>query len=116
MIEIAPDLLKLWISATGTSMELMSLLEELAIPVFLNCKLEEITDTAAICRNIKTSEKIQIPADVVLLALGMSSQYDIANSLRHSAPETEVFIVGDAIASGTIAAAIRSAFKAAVSI
>jgi hypothetical protein len=66
-----------------------------------------------VCRNMKTSEKIKFPADTVLLAAGMTAKHDVADALRRSAPETEVFIVGDASEVGTIASAIRSAFKAA---
>jgi hypothetical protein len=49
----------------------------------------------------------------VLLALGVSARHDVVDSLRRSAPETEVFVVGDAVESGSIATAVMSAFKAA---
>lgn len=62
---------------------------------------------------MKTSEKIEFPADTVLLAVGMAAKRDVADSLRRCAPETEVFVVGDAMAVGTIASAVMSAFKAA---
>ena len=79
----------------------------------LNCKLEEVTDKTVVCRDTKTSERIEFPADTVLLAVGMSAKHDVADSLRRSAPETEVFVVGDASEVGTIATAVMSAFKAA---
>jgi hypothetical protein len=37
----------------------------------------------------------------------------VADALRRSAPETEVFVVGDAAEVGTVATAVMSAFKAA---
>ena len=37
----------------------------------------------------------------------------MVDKLRRSAPETEVYVVGDAIAPGTVGPAIMSAFKAA---
>jgi NADH dehydrogenase FAD-containing subunit len=110
---MAPDMSHLRVSAGGVSMELMSLIQKLDIPVHLSCKLEEVTDNTVVCRNMNTSERVEFPADTVLLALGMSARHSVADSLRHSAPETEVYIVGDALEVGTIATAIRSAFKAA---
>jgi 2,4-dienoyl-CoA reductase-like NADH-dependent reductase (Old Yellow Enzyme family)/NADPH-dependent 2,4-dienoyl-CoA reductase/sulfur reductase-like enzyme len=113
IVEMAPDMSHLRVSAGGVSMELMSLIQKLDIPVHLSCKLEEVTDSTVVCRNMKTSERVEFPADTVLLALGMSARLSVADSLRRSAPETEVYIVGDALEVGTIATAIRSAFKAA---
>ncbi len=94
-------------------MELMSLVQGLNIPIHLNCRLEEVTDKTVICRNTRSSERIEFPADTVLLAAGMSARHDVADALRRSVPGTEVFVVGDAFEVGNIAAAIRSAFKAA---
>jgi hypothetical protein len=66
-----------------------------------------------ICENTNTSDKLELPADTVLLAPGMTPRYDIADELRRSAPATEVYVVGDAIEAGTVGPAIMSAFKAA---
>ena len=41
---------------------------------------------------------------------------ETADALRHSAPETEVYIVGDAVTPGNLGPAIKSAFTAAVHI
>ena len=113
VVEMAPDLSNLRASVGAVSTELMRLVEELDIPIRLNCRLEEVADNSVICRDTKTAEQIELPADTVLLATGMAARGDVADSLRHSAPETEVFIVGDAAEVGTIATAVRSAFKAA---
>jgi NADH dehydrogenase FAD-containing subunit len=113
VIEMAPDMSNLRASAGGAAMELQSLMQELEIPLHLSCKLEAVTDTTVVCRDLKTSEKIEFSADTVLLAAGMTAKQDVADSLRRSAPETEVFVVGDASEVGIIATAIRSAFKAA---
>ncbi len=113
VIEMAPDMSNLRASAGGAASELTSLIQELAIPVHLDCQLEEVTDTQVICRNSKTSARVEFAANTVLLAVGMSASQDVADSLRRSAPETEVFIVGDASEVGTIAGAVRAAFKAA---
>ncbi len=110
---MAPDMENLRASVGGVSMELMSLIEELEIPVHLNCKLEAVTDASVVCRDTRTSERIEFPADTVLLAVGMAARSEVADSLRRSAPETEVFVVGDGSEVGSIATAVRSAFKAA---
>ena len=89
------------------------MVEELKIPVHLNCRLEEVTDDTVVCRDTDTSRKVEFPADTVLLAVGMAAHHDVADALRRSAPETEVFVVGDASEVGTIAGAVRSGFKAA---
>ena len=62
------------------------------------------------------SSKNSRAADTVLLALGMSPKFDVADALRRSAQETEVFVIGDAIEAKTIAQAVKSGFKAAASI
>jgi 2,4-dienoyl-CoA reductase-like NADH-dependent reductase (Old Yellow Enzyme family)/thioredoxin reductase len=113
VIEMAPDMSNLRASAGGPSTELMALVQELDIPIRLNCRLEEVTDSTVICRDMKNLGTIEFPADIVLLAVGMSAKRDVADSLRRSAPETEVFVVGDAVEAGNIASAVMSAFKAA---
>jgi 2,4-dienoyl-CoA reductase-like NADH-dependent reductase (Old Yellow Enzyme family)/NADPH-dependent 2,4-dienoyl-CoA reductase/sulfur reductase-like enzyme len=113
VIEMAPDMSNLRNSAGGASTELLELVRELEIPIHLSCKLQEVTDNTVVCRDMKTLETVEFPADTVLLAVGMASRHEVADALRRSAPETEVFIVGDALAVGNIATAVRSAFKAA---
>jgi 2,4-dienoyl-CoA reductase-like NADH-dependent reductase (Old Yellow Enzyme family)/thioredoxin reductase len=113
LIEMAPDLSRLRVSAGGAAMELSARLQQLEIPVYFNCRLEEITEEAIVCRDMKTSAQIAFPADTVLLALGMTARLESADSLRRCAPETEVFVVGDALEVGTIATAVMSAFRAA---
>jgi len=113
VIEMAPDTGRLFASAGGVAMELMGLVDRLEIPIHFSCQLEEVTDSTVVCRDTRTSERIEFPADTVLLAVGVAARLDVAESLRRSAPETEVFVVGDACEVGSIAGAVRSAFKAA---
>jgi len=113
LIEMAPDLAHLFTSVGGVSMELMKLVKELEIPVQYNYKLIEVKDNSVICEDMNTPEKKEIASDTVLLALGMTPRHDVVDSLRRSAPETEVYVVGDAIETGTVGPAIMSAFKAA---
>ena len=113
IIEMAPDLSLLFTSAGGVSTELKRLLKDLEIPVLNNYRLAEVKDNSVICEETNTSEKKEILADTVLLAVGVSPRYDVVDSLRRSPPETEVYVVGDAIKTGTVGPAIMSAFKAA---
>lgn len=113
IIEMVADLSDISTSSKAITMELISLINELDIPVHLSCKLEEVTDDKVICRNMKSQEKVEFEADTVLLALGMSSRADVADALRRSASETEVYVVGDAVKPDTIAQAVMSAFRAA---
>ena len=113
IVEMAPDMSNLSASARGTLLDFMALIEKYKIPVYLNCKLDEVTDNTVICRDMLTNERVEFPADTVLLALGISPKHDVADALRRSAPETEVYVVGDAVDAGNIATAVMSAFKAA---
>ena len=114
IIEMASDLSGLSQSAGGAAaFELTALIEELKIPIVYGCKLEEVTDDRVICCESSSGETVTFPADTVLLAVGMKPHMALADSLRRCAPETEVFVVGDANEVGMIAHAIRSAFRAA---
>ena len=114
VIEMAPDMSNLNNSAGhAVAMELTGLIRDLDIPVQLNCRLVEVADNSVICMHTKTDERLEIPADTVLLAVGMTENHYVADSLRRCAPETEVFVVGDALEAGTVATAVMSGFKAA---
>jgi len=114
VIEMAPDLSSFMTSNLAVFGDIMMEIQKLNIPIHFNCRLDEIKDTAVICTDIEKSEIIEFPADTVLLALGVSPNYAMADSLRKSAPNTEVFIVGDAYEVTTnLASAVLSAFKAA---
>ena len=114
ILEIASDLSNLMKSAGGAAgMELLAMIEELSIPVHCNCRIEEVADGKVICHNLNKAENVEFPADTVLLAVGMAPRNTLSDALRRCAPETEVFVVGDAAEAGTIATAIRSAFRAA---
>ena len=113
VIEMQPDLSSLMASSGGATMEFMEMIDELKIPLKLNCKLEEVCDNSVICRDTKTDEKTELDADTVLLAIGVTPCHETADRLRHSAPETECFVVGDASETGNIGPAVKSAFRAA---
>jgi 2,4-dienoyl-CoA reductase-like NADH-dependent reductase (Old Yellow Enzyme family)/thioredoxin reductase len=96
--------------------EMLVMMEELNIPLHLNNRLEEVCDDKIVCRDLSTDKLVEYPCDTVLLALGMIPLTDIADSMRHCAAETEVFIVGDAKAVGNISTATNGGFQAAIHI
>lgn len=113
LVEMLPTMAGLMASAGGAMSELLAAMDELKIPVHTGHKLEEVTDDGVLCRDLKTNGQVTLKADTVLLAIGMTPRYDVADALRRSAPETEVFVVGDAVEAKTIAQAVKSGFKAA---
>jgi 2,4-dienoyl-CoA reductase-like NADH-dependent reductase (Old Yellow Enzyme family)/thioredoxin reductase len=96
--------------------EMLMIMEEKGIPIHLNNRLEEVKDDRVICKDMVTGALVEYPCDTVLLSLGMVPLHDVVDSLRHCAAETEVFIVGDALAVGNISTATNGGFQAALSI
>jgi 2,4-dienoyl-CoA reductase-like NADH-dependent reductase (Old Yellow Enzyme family)/thioredoxin reductase len=94
---------------------LASILADTGIQVQWGTALKEVTDTGVIVT--KGGVDTAIDADTVLLAMGVKPRTAVAESLRHSAPETEVFVVGDAKqVGGNISFAVNGAFQAALHI
>ena len=73
VVEMAPDMRCLSASSGGVAMELIAIVEQLQIPIHLSRRLEEVTDSAVVCCNTETGEKVEFPADTVLLAVGMAA-------------------------------------------
>ncbi len=114
VIEMAENFSSLSASSSGGFEDLMNLIRALEIPIRLNTKLSEVTDDAVICTDTKTGETKTIPADTVLLAIGVSPRHALTDTLRRSCPETSVFLIGDCSCVGNnIANATMSALKAA---
>ena len=103
-------------SAGNAANEIMSLMREHKIPLYLANRLEEVCDDKIICRDLKSDKLVEYECDTVLLAIGMKPRLDVVDALRRCAPETEVHIVGDARKVGNISTAVNSAFQAAVHI
>lgn len=114
VVEMAPDLSNLFMTASGTMQDLLEKVETLKIPVITGAKLKSIDEQAIYYEDLITGVEHTLSADTVLLAVGMVPRHQLVDELRQSAPPTEVFVVGDAIEVGNIAEAVNSAFKIAV--
>ena len=111
---MAENLRSLSASSGGGFEDMMNLINELKIPVLLNTKLAEVTDDSVICLDTKSGETKTIPADTVLLAIGVKPRHAQADTLRRSCPETSVFLIGDCLSVGNnVASATMGALKAA---
>lgn len=83
--------------------------------VFLTGKrLMKITPESVILEDVKTSMLTTLPADHVVLSMGVRPVDDLRRALAGKLER--VYTVGDANASGTIADAVHSAYEAAVNI
>jgi NADH dehydrogenase FAD-containing subunit len=96
--------------------EMPKLLEDLGIQIQYGTSLCEVTDKGVVVKGAD-GKTFEIEADTVLLAMGMRINHDLIDSLRHCAPETECYIVGDAKKiGGNLSAAVNGAFQAALHI
>ena len=62
------------------------------------------------------NRKVTIPCDTVLLAVGLTPRLAETEALRHCAPETSVFVVGDGKKAASICEAVNEAFQACLHI
>ena len=106
------------LSATaGTSAkEFRSIFAEKQIPVFYGAALAEVQDDCVVCREEGSGELFSLECDTVLLAMGMKARTAVVDSLRHCAPETSVFFVGDCRKAATISEAVNQAFQVCIHI
>jgi NADPH-dependent 2,4-dienoyl-CoA reductase/sulfur reductase-like enzyme len=106
----------LFASAKMVAREFPMILEAENVPVHYELKPTEIFDDRIVCENTSNGHMIEFPDDTVLIAAGMKPLRDAAESMRRCAPETEVYIVGDAKEVGSICTAVNTAFAAALHI
>ncbi len=96
---------------TGAASDLLALSEENHVTRLLGWKLCEITDEGARIRSGRTGEERLLPADTVLMAVGMKPRRAEALGFAHLCPETSFHIIGDAVKSGEIRDAVFQAFE-----
>ena len=107
---------KLYASSGTSAKEFMSIIDQKQLPVHYGTKLLEITDDKVICQDVASGKTVEFEADTVLLAMGLVPLQKEAEELRHCAPETDVYIIGDCKEIGTISGAVNGAFQAALHI
>ena len=73
-------------------------------------QLLEIREGEVIAADLKAGRIVHIPADTVVLSLGVRPEHRLADELKAALPR--VYPVGDAVRSGTIADAVKSAWEA----
>ncbi len=116
LLDEAQAAMKLRSSAGSGASELQKIFPERNIPVEYGLALEEIGEDGILCRDVQTGEMKTVPCDTVLLALGMRPLRAGAEALRHCAPETSVFQVGDCETPGSIYEAVNQAFQVSLHI
>lgn len=86
---------------------LMKMLEEKKVQVITGAEIKEITQKGV--RVSKEGQEMEVEADTVVLALGMTSQRTLADLLEK---ETVIKVVGDAIKPRNALEAVREGFLA----
>jgi 2,4-dienoyl-CoA reductase-like NADH-dependent reductase (Old Yellow Enzyme family)/thioredoxin reductase len=114
VIELLDNWSSLQKSASGGAAEFFAIIKELELDVRLGHKLLEVTPAEVICEDVKTGEPVRIPADSVLLAMGVKPRWAEADQLRLAAPGTNCFLIGDCLYVGdNIKGATSGALSAA---
>ena len=112
IIEMAPEI------APGTWFQLVDDEMERLVPAgckfMAGTKLLEIGDDAVSVEDVKTGKQSLIPADAVVLSMGVRPIPDLEEDLK--AKGLNVVRIGDAVKSGTIANAVHSAYNTAVAL
>jgi len=114
MLDEVQGKISLRASAGSASSELISILADKGVAVLYGTALAEVKDACIVTKDMATGEHGEIECDTVLLAMGMKERWTLVDELRHSAPESNVHIIGDCRNVGTIAEAVNQAFQACV--
>ena len=114
VIEMLDDYDNLRKSGNAGAAEFLRLIDAMQLDVRLSHKLLEITPTDVLCENLKTGERLRLPADTVLLAVGLKAKAAEADALRLACPGTGAFLIGDCLyPGGNVKAATSGALSAA---
>jgi 2,4-dienoyl-CoA reductase-like NADH-dependent reductase (Old Yellow Enzyme family)/thioredoxin reductase len=89
---------------------LMELLHQHGVEFKTEVKLEEITDKGALVTD-KKGNRLEIPADTVVLSLGVKPLSETVRALQGLA--REVYVVGDCLSPRNLMAAVHDAFHVA---
>ena len=100
----------------GGAHELEEGLKNENITLCLNNKLTSVSDNSVVITDVNTGEEKTVPADCVLLSVGMKPLFKQGQTFRKSAPNTGVYLVGDCLDVNEIRDATNSAFNVAINI
>lgn len=89
--------------------------EESGVKTVFGHKVLEITDTSVIAESVETGEKLEIPADLVIPAIGVKSNTAEIDKLRECGVE-KFFNVGDSEKPGMIYEAVAAAYDCAIAL
>jgi 2,4-dienoyl-CoA reductase-like NADH-dependent reductase (Old Yellow Enzyme family)/thioredoxin reductase len=107
LIEMLPDVAPDagWVN----KMDMMRLLSEADVHIYTNYKLKEITATGVVLENLKEGNQLTMPADKVVLSLGVKSHNPLYHKLRDAFDN--ISVLGDARTPRRIVDAIREGFE-----
>lgn len=97
----------------GGEYDLREGIKNSSIRTLYGSKLAGVTADSVTVTDVKTGAETTIPADNVLLAVGMKSRFKEGQTFRSSAPNTNVFLIGDCLDVNEIRGAVNSAFDIA---
>ena len=100
----------------GGEFDLLEGLKNEKITKHFNNRLMGVGDKSITIADVNTGEEKVIAADSVLLSVGMKPRFMEAQTFRSSAPNTSVFVVGDALDVNELRGATSTAFDIAVGI
>ena len=89
--------------------KLLSLLDEAGVKILTEHAIAGVTDTSAVLRRMDTGETVEIPTDIVVMALGNRPDTSYIDSLAGVCEKTVV--IGDATSAGTMADATKAAYE-----
>ena len=83
------------------------------IKKFFSTRLTSVSDNSAIITNVVTNQEVTVPADSVLLSVGMKPLAAQAQAFRSCTVNTGVYLVGDCLNVNEIIGATSTAFEIA---
>ncbi|MBR4158336.1 MAG: FAD-dependent oxidoreductase, partial [Oscillospiraceae bacterium] len=117
MLDKATSRARTFMTDMSGNQELIKLLHVEGVDMRYGVQVTEIRDCSVVFRDVQSGEVTEVPADAVLLAVGIKPRFDTVDELRHVCPETSVAIVGDCNnVAGTVCEAVNQAFQACLHI
>lgn len=94
---------------------LLDRMDEIGIRSFVKTRCKEIRKDGVRVEDVNGKENF-IPADTVILALGMKARTEEARKLREAAGNIPVFEIGDCVRAAKVGEAVQEGYTAAMSI